>query len=609
MEPPRVNPRLSSVTRRSRVQGELRRFGEYHLVRTLGEGEFGLVKLGVRRAAAGPGANQVAIKLIRKETVPQGSARLVKVYREINALKRCHHPNIVTLEDVLQDQHHIGIILDFASGGEMYNYLQARRHLDETEGSRLFAQLVSGVHYLHSKGIVHRDLKLENLLLDNKRNIVITDFGFANSFTKGRRGEHYLMQTSCGSPCYAAPELVLSDKPYDGRTVDVWSSGVILYAMLSGYLPWDDDPNNPESEDVSRLYRYITNTPLKFESYVSPQARDLLRQILVPNPSRRLPLSNVRRHPWLSGQVAFLSMTPREFDEMALREKKAPQVATPQSASSAAAAAGAAHSRRQSIQVVQSPSAVQYGHSRRVSAAPAPLDAVSKEVSGLNIHAPPRPVQSRNRGPAKPRPVSFQPTGNMSLELATSNSLYTPRAAAPRVELSHVPSKSGEISRPNSFVEVEKPRHQRTLSKASEESELVVSPPVRPARQPPASESTNSLSTLKAQSTQPSVSQSSQNATSGDISRPESKRKIPWSSSFRLLGDQKRQSAMPVDTRRHSAVPFSVKAIPSNANSRSKRHSLAFVPESAPAKAKENAPKPRNKFFDFFKRRSMVAGN
>lgn len=608
-----MNPRLSSVSRRSRAQGELRRFGEYHLVRTLGEGEFGLVKLGVRRAAAGPEANQVAIKLIRKETVPQGSARLVKVYREINALKRCHHPNIVKLEDVLQDHHHIGIILDFASGGEMYNYLQSKRHLDENEGARLFAQLVSGVHYLHSKGIVHRDLKLENLLLDNKRNIVITDFGFANSFTKGRRGEHYLMQTSCGSPCYAAPELVLSDKPYDGRMVDVWSCGVILYAMLSGYLPWDDDPNNPESEDVSRLYRYITTTPLKFESYVSPQARDLLRQVLVPNPGRRLPLSNVRRHTWLSGEVAFLSMTPREFDEMALREKKLPQtVSATSSATSAAAAAGAAHTRRQSIQVVHAPSTANYSQSRRVSAAPMPVEAVSREVSGLNIHPPPRPAQSRNRGPARPRPVSFQPTGNMSLELATSNSLYTPRAAAPRVELSHVPSKSGEMSRPNSFVEVEKPKHQRNLSKISIDTEPVVSPPVRPARQPPVSETLNSLSTLTApKSEQHSAPQTAPSLIPGNATQSESKRKIPWSSSFRFLGDQKRYSAMPVDVRRHSAVPVSVNAIPpSSAKNHTKRHSLAFVPESsAPTKAKENAPKPKNKFFDFFKRRSMVAGN
>lgn len=166
------------------------------------------------------------------------------------------HPNIVRLHEMIETERQIGIVLEYASGGELFDYILNHRYLKDTAARRLFAQLVSGVGYLHKKGIVHRDLKLENLLLDRNRNIIITDFGFANTFNPEdelgedveynlssrdyvkkmqldrvndsgmRRGD--LMQTSCGSPCYAAPELVVSESLYTGRKVDVWSCGVIL---------------------------------------------------------------------------------------------------------------------------------------------------------------------------------------------------------------------------------------------------------------------------------------------------------------------------------------------------------------------------------------------
>lgn len=160
-----------------------------------------------------------------------------------------------------ETERHIGIVLEYASGGELFDYILNHRYLKDNAARRLFAQLISGVGYLHKKGIVHRDLKLENLLLDRNKNIIITDFGFANTFdpvdelneeqeenlldkdfvkrqgldklkSNGmRKGD--LMQTSCGSPCYAAPELVVSDSLYTGRKVDVWSCGVILVKTLT----------------------------------------------------------------------------------------------------------------------------------------------------------------------------------------------------------------------------------------------------------------------------------------------------------------------------------------------------------------------------------------
>ena len=212
------------------------------------------------------------------------------------------HPNIVRLYDVIETDKYIGIILDYASGGELFDHILAHRFLKEKDACRLFAQLISGVWYIHERKIVHRDLKLENLLLDRNRNVIITDFGFANRFE--HRSDD-LMQTSCGSPCYAAPELVISEGAYVGSAVDIWSCGVILYAMLAGYLPFDDDPANPDGDNINLLYKYIVNTPLSFPDYISPEARDLLSIMLQPDPQRRADLSLVMQHPWL-GPYAYL---------------------------------------------------------------------------------------------------------------------------------------------------------------------------------------------------------------------------------------------------------------------------------------------------------------
>ena len=231
------------------------RFGEFVLGQTLGEGEFGKVKLGWKT----DGSVQVAIKLIRRESLGNNPSRLPKINREIKILETLHHPNIVKLYEMVETSQYIGMVLEYASGGELFDYILNHRYLKDNTARKLFAQLVSGVGYLHKKGIVHRDLKLENLLLDRNRNIIITDFGFANTFDPrdsleeeveyhlsdrdfvkrmeldkirngSRRGD--LMATSCGSPCYAAPELVVTDSLYTGRKVDVWSCGVILVSVF-----------------------------------------------------------------------------------------------------------------------------------------------------------------------------------------------------------------------------------------------------------------------------------------------------------------------------------------------------------------------------------------
>ncbi|EFP94382.2 CAMK/CAMKL/KIN4 protein kinase [Puccinia graminis f. sp. tritici CRL 75-36-700-3] len=293
-------------------------FGPYLLLQTLGEGEFGKVKLGVHSSPDRWG-EEVAIKLIKRGNVDT-QARMIKVAREIDVLKLVKHPNIVRLYDVIETEKYIGIVLEYASGGELFDHILAHRYLKEKDASKLFAQLISGVTYLHAKKIVHRDLKLENLLLDRNRNIIITDFGFANRF-EDRTND--LMATSCGSPCYAAPELVVQDGRYVGSQVDVWSCGVILYAMLAGYLPFDDDPSNPDGDNINLLYKYIINTPLSFPDWISDEPKDLLLKMLVPDPLKRCSLKDVANHSWLSRYQHLFTRSLEELERLSEENEQA----------------------------------------------------------------------------------------------------------------------------------------------------------------------------------------------------------------------------------------------------------------------------------------------
>ncbi|EST09166.1 Protein kinase domain protein [Kalmanozyma brasiliensis GHG001] len=303
-------------------------FGNYLLLQTLGEGEFGKVKLGVHKEWG----EEVAVKLIKRDKVAgdtaaplnlddaanKDPAKMTKVEREIQVLKDVRHPNIVRLYEVIESDRYIGIVLEYASGGELFDHILAHKYLKEEHACRLFAQLISGVSYLHQKNIVHRDLKLENLLLDRNRNVIITDFGFANNFADKRDD---LMATSCGSPCYAAPELVVQDGLYAGSAVDVWSCGVILYAMLAGYLPFDDDPANPDGDNINLLYKYILATPLSFPEYITAQPRDLLSKMLVPDPTHRATLEQVMQHSWLRNYRELFKFSVDDLERAAMEQQ------------------------------------------------------------------------------------------------------------------------------------------------------------------------------------------------------------------------------------------------------------------------------------------------
>ncbi|KAI9188899.1 hypothetical protein H9P43_000321 [Blastocladiella emersonii ATCC 22665] len=285
----------------------------YELRETLGEGEFGKVKLAFH---SGTG-NKVAIKVFKRSRLDDEEKQL-KLMREISILNSVVHKSIVRLFEVLETDELIGLVIELLDQ-ELFDYILNNKFLPEPEAGRLFAQLVDGVNYLHAKGVVHRDLKLENLLLSSENNLVIIDFGFANQFpsrapdahdamqfaTPERAlavpDRHFLMATSCGSPCYAAPELVVADG-YVGTCADVWSCGVILFAMLAGYLPFDDDPENPHGDNITLLYKYILSdpTPLHLPPHLSPDAQDLLSRMLVPDPELRLTMREVMDHAWLA---------------------------------------------------------------------------------------------------------------------------------------------------------------------------------------------------------------------------------------------------------------------------------------------------------------------
>lgn len=180
------------------------------------------------------------------------------------------------------------MIMEYASGGELFDYIVAKGRVPEPEACRFFQEIIDGVDYLHSMNVVHRDLKPENLLIDDTHQIKIVDFGLSNIFQSPAE----TLQTACGSPCYAAPEMI-AGKRYHGSKVDVWSCGVIMFALVCGYLPFED-PN------TTLLYQKILKGEFQIPRFVSKEAADLLKSILTTDPTKRLTVSDIRKHPWFN---------------------------------------------------------------------------------------------------------------------------------------------------------------------------------------------------------------------------------------------------------------------------------------------------------------------
>jgi 5'-AMP-activated protein kinase catalytic alpha subunit len=184
--------------------------------------------------------------------------------------------------------------MEYASGGELFDYIVKRKRLQEDQACKFFQQIISGVEYIHKVRICHRDLKPENLLLDEQNNIKIVDFGLSNTYK-----ENETLKTACGSPCYAAPEMI-AGKRYHGLNSDIWSCGIILYAMTCGYLPFED-PN------TSKLYKKILNCDFLIPGFITKQSKELIKKILNTDPTTRVTITDIRNHEWYN-QVKTVEM-------------------------------------------------------------------------------------------------------------------------------------------------------------------------------------------------------------------------------------------------------------------------------------------------------------
>ncbi|KAK1882122.1 Serine/threonine-protein kinase BRSK1 [Dissostichus eleginoides] len=256
--------------------------GPYRLEKTLGKGQTGLVKLGVHCITG----QKVAVKIVNREKLSESV--LMKVEREIAILKLIEHPHVLKLHDVYENNKYLYLVLEHVSGGELFDYLVKKGRLTPKEARKFFRQIISALDFCHSHSICHRDLKPENLLLDEKNNIRIADFGMASL----QVGDS-LLETSCGSPHYACPEVIRGEK-YDGRRADVWSCGVILFALLVGALPFDHD-------NLRQLLEKVKSGVFHMPHFIPPDCQSLLKGMIEVNPEKRLTLEAIQKHAWYLG--------------------------------------------------------------------------------------------------------------------------------------------------------------------------------------------------------------------------------------------------------------------------------------------------------------------
>mmetsp|Transcript_13570 Transcript_13570/g.27764 ORF Transcript_13570/g.27764 Transcript_13570/m.27764 type:complete len:643 (+) Transcript_13570:450-2378(+) len=271
--------------------------GQYVLGKNLGIGAFGKVKLATHIITG----HKVAIKILNKAKIKHLGME-EKVQREINILRICTHPHIIRLYEVIDTPTDIFLVNEYVSGGELFDYIVSKGRLSADEARSFFHQIISGVEYCHFQKIVHRDLKPENLLLDNNLNLKIADFGLSNVMRDGD-----FLRTSCGSPNYAAPE-VISGHLYAGPEVDVWSCGVILYALLCGSLPFDD-------ESIPNLFKKIKSGMYSLPSHLSQLARNLIPRMLEVDPMKRITIAEIRLHPWFQHKLPPYLRHPPELME------------------------------------------------------------------------------------------------------------------------------------------------------------------------------------------------------------------------------------------------------------------------------------------------------
>lgn len=258
-------------------------FGKYEMGRLLGKGTFAKVYYGKEMVSG----ESVAIKVINKDQVVKKEGMMEQIKREISVMRLVRHPNVVELKEVMATKTKIFFIMEYVRGGELFAKV-ARGKLKEDSTRKYFQQLISAVDFCHSRGVSHRDLKPENLLLDENENLKVSDFGLS-ALPEQLRNDG-LLHTQCGTPAYVAPE-VLKRKGYDGSKADIWSCGVILYVLLAGFLPFQD-------ENLMNMYNKIFKAQFELPPWFSCESKRLVSKLLVTNPDRRITIPAIMRTPW-----------------------------------------------------------------------------------------------------------------------------------------------------------------------------------------------------------------------------------------------------------------------------------------------------------------------
>jgi len=261
---------------------------EYNIIKIIGKGSFSIVKLGENKLTK----EKVAIKIMQKNKIINQDD-LIRIDREMQMLKSLNHENVIKIYKILEDSKRFYIIMEYCENGELFSRIIAKKRLTESEAAIFYYQLINGLEYIHKNNIIHRDLKPENLLLSKDDILKIIDFGLSNYSRYD-----ILLDTPCGSPNYAAPEMVSGQK-YNGFLTDIWSTGIILYAMICGYLPFED--NNNES-----LFEKIFFCKINYPKHIGKLPLDLLERIIVSEPYKRITLEQIKQHPfYLKGKFLF----------------------------------------------------------------------------------------------------------------------------------------------------------------------------------------------------------------------------------------------------------------------------------------------------------------